>query len=73
MCSDPKLKTTPDEIRPMSWHKFLGVASQEPQRSLEEANDIWQNEKVEAADAENISPEEIGTLKKFEHIYKSLI
>ena len=65
MCSDPKLKTTPDEIRPMSWHKFLGVVSQEPQRSLEEAKYIWQNEKMEAADAENISPEEIDTLKKF--------
>ena len=61
MCSDPMLRVTPNEIRPMSWHKFLGTASQMPKRSLEEAKDLWQKEKTEVVEAKNITSEEIST------------
>ena len=28
MCCDSQLKVTSDELRPMSWHKFLATVSQ---------------------------------------------
>ena len=62
MCSDPLMKVTPEEMRPMSWHK---VASQALQRLLKEAKGIRQGEKMEVVDAKNISPEKLLLWKSF--------
>ena len=73
MCSDPLMKVTPEEMRPMSWHKFLGVASQAPQRSLKEAKGLWQGEKMEVVDAKNISPEKLLLWKSFSAFQRRLL
>ena len=68
LCLDGKLRVTPEEMRPLSWHKFLGVVSQKTHMSLEEADDLWEDEKHEVGEATNISPEALDLLKGFQNV-----
>ena len=55
VCCDPQLKVTLDELRPMSWHKFLATASEyAAHMSLEKAKEFWTKEKMEAGETTNI-------------------
>ena len=73
VCCDPQLKVTADELRPMSWHKFLATVSRSAHMSLENARDFWAKEKQEVGETENIKPNEVETLKSFQNFTRAMI
>ena len=74
VCCDPQLKVTLDELRPMSWHKFLATASEyAAHMSLEKAKEFWTKEKMEAGETTNISSKEVETLEKFRNVVHAMI
>ena len=73
ICCDPQLKVTADELRPMSWHKFLATVSRSAHMSLENARDFWAKEKQEVGETENIKPNEVETLKSFQNFTRAMI
>ena len=73
MCCDPQLKVTSEELRPMSWHKFLATVSQSAHMTLENAQDFWAKEKEEVGETTNITSDEVETLQKFQIFVKAMI
>ena len=73
VCCDPQLKVTADELRPMSWHKFLATVSRSAHMSLENARDFWAKEKQEVGETENIKPNEVETLKSLQNFTRAMI
>ena len=76
LCSDEKLKEGPEEtrFRPFSWHKFLDAISQEagPYISVDRAKKLWDKEKDEVGEAQNISPEDSRCLEAFQSLVRSI-
>ena len=72
VCCDPQLKVSADELRPMSWHKFLATVSRSAHMSLENARDFWAKEKQEVGETENIKPNEVETLKSFRDFTRAM-
>ena len=73
VCSDSQLKAAPEELRPLSWHKFLNAITEFPQMTLEDAKLYWEDEGNEVGQAENISPAECETLDKLLKIIRAMI
>ena len=64
LCSHPSLRMKPNEIRPLSWQKFLGVLQEDPAIDLQAARQQWVAIKNEVGRADNISAEDLTGLEK---------
>ena len=71
MNSHPSLRIKPNERRPLSWHKFLGVLQQNPAITLEEAKQRWVAVKNEVGKTSNVSREDLEGLEKLKFFLES--
>ena len=64
LCSHPSLRMKPNEIRPLSWQKFLGVLQENPAVNPQAARQQWVAIKNDVGRADNISAEDLTRLEK---------
>ena len=73
LCFHTSLRTKPNELRPLSWHKFLGVLQRFPAISLQAARQHWLTIKNEVGQTKNISGEDIKGLEKLKVFLEQIV
>ena len=73
LCFHTSLRVKPNELRPLSWHKFLGVLQRVPAISLQNARQQWLTIKDEVGQTKNISGEDLEGLEKLKVFLEQIV
>ena len=64
LCFHTSLRMKPNELRPLSWHKFLEFLQKLPAVSLQDARQQWLTIKNEVGQTKDISEEDLQGMEK---------
>ena len=67
------LRTRPQELRPLSWQKFLDILQRTPSISLENARVEWMKTKNEVGQTTNVSNPDLQGLQKLKYFVEQMI
>ena len=73
LCFHTSLRMKPNELRPLSWHKFLEFLQKLPAVSLQDARQQWLTIKNEVGQTKDISEEDLQGMEKLKVFLEQIV